>query len=93
VFAYLNTNKRSVTLDVAQRPDALDDLVASAHAVIGDRVWSNQVARHPDMVFCAITPYGHDAPPEMQNAKSINVFHAAGGATTRRVTPTRRCLR
>ena len=30
------------------------------------------------MVFCSITPFGHDAPAEMQNAKSINVFHASG---------------
>ena len=30
VFAYLNTNKRSVVLDVAREQDALDDLVGSA---------------------------------------------------------------
>ena len=35
-------------------------------------------SRHPRVVFCSITPYGQGAPPEMQNAKSINVFHSSG---------------
>lgn len=34
--------------------------------------------RHPNVVFCSITPYGHNAPPELRNAKSINVFHSSG---------------
>jgi crotonobetainyl-CoA:carnitine CoA-transferase CaiB-like acyl-CoA transferase len=78
VFAYLNTNKRSVVLDVAGEQDALHDLIGSAHAVIDDHASSVLAARHPGVVFCAITPYGQDAPPEMQNAKSINVFHSSG---------------
>ncbi len=75
LFAYLNTNKKSVVLDGEQ----LDDVIATAHAVIDDHTSSVELAsRHPDVVVCSITPFGHGAPPEMQNAKSINVFHASG---------------
>ncbi len=75
LFAYLNTNKKSVVLDDVP----LDDIVGSAHAVIDDHVSpSDLVGRHPDVVFCSITAYGEGAPPEMQNAKSINVFHSSG---------------
>ena len=33
---------------------------------------------HPNVVFCSVTPYGIQAPPELHNAKSFNVFHASG---------------
>lgn len=74
LFAYLNTNKRSVVLDDADR---LQDLIGTADAVIEDRTagWSE---RHPAAVVCSITPFGRDAPAEFDNAKSINVFHASG---------------
>ena len=79
LFAYLNTNKRSVILDVAREQEVLNDLVASSHAVIDDNTSQPQIAgRHPDVVFCSITPYGQGAPAEMQNAKSLNVFHCSG---------------
>jgi crotonobetainyl-CoA:carnitine CoA-transferase CaiB-like acyl-CoA transferase len=79
LFAYLNTNKRSVVLDVASAAGAarLHELMASADAVIEDRDsgWSEM---HPSAVFCSIAPFGSDAPAEFENAKSINVFHASG---------------
>ncbi len=79
LFAYLNTNKRSAALDVARDRDKLDDLIGSAHAVIDDHASAaDTAARHPDVVVCSITPFGHDAPVDMRNAKSINVFHASG---------------
>lgn len=73
LFAYLNTNKQSVVLDV----ERLDRLIGTADAVIEDRAtdWSE---RHPGVVFCSITPYGRGAAAEFGNAKSINVFHASG---------------
>src|SRR6476619_1191808 len=75
LFAYLNTNKKSVVLG----SELLDDVVATAHAVIDDHASSVELAgRHPEVVVCSITPFGHDAPAEMLNAKSINVFHASG---------------
>jgi len=90
LFAYLNTNKRSIVLDTGSASDvaAVHDLVASADAVVDDR---NPVAAdllgladpqlragHPSLVFCSITPFGASAPAEFQNSKSINIFHASG---------------
>ena len=79
LFAYLNTNKRSVVLDLTSAPDiaALHKLISTADAVIEGRAtdWS---AQHPRVVFCAITPFGREAAAEFANAKSINVFHASG---------------
>ncbi|WP_420716165.1 CoA transferase [Mycobacterium sp. 94-17] len=73
MFAYLNTNKRSVVLD----GEDLQRLIGSADAVIEDREtgWSD---RHPEVVFCSITPYGRGVSAEFDNARSINVFHAGG---------------
>src|SRR6478672_2468008 len=79
VFAYLNTNKRSAVLDVTAERETLHDIIASADAVIDDHVRVPDLAsRHPDVVCCAITPFGQGAPADLQNAKSINVFHASG---------------
>ena len=79
LFTYLNTNKRSVTLDVNSAADfeRLHRLIATADAVVKDRApaWAE---RHPTVVFCSITPYGQDEAVEFENARSINVFHASG---------------
>ncbi|MCV7032058.1 CaiB/BaiF CoA transferase family protein [Mycobacterium sherrisii] len=73
VFAYLNTNKQSVVLDASR----LHELIDTADAVIHDGA-TTLAGRHPDAVFCSITPFGQGAGPEYANAKSINVFHASG---------------
>jgi len=90
LFAYLNTNKRSVVLDVASAGgiDTLHRIIGTADAIVDDHapswveaagVSANDVARrYPALVFCSITPYGGGAPPEFQNAKSINVFNSSG---------------
>lgn len=72
VFAYLNTNKRSVVVGEA------DSLIATADAVIGELSVRDLARHHPSVVSCAITTYGIDAPPELQNAQSFNVFHSSG---------------
>src|ERR1700753_4484901 len=79
LFAYLNTNKKSVVLDVTTDSGAerLHSLVGTADAVIEDRATDGS-ERHPDVVFCSITPFGQGAAAEFENAKSINVFHASG---------------
>src|SRR5258708_34223722 len=76
LFAYLNTNKRSVALDVVS-DQRVHEIIGAADAVIDDRAtdWSE---RHPGVVFCSITPFGQGAAAEFDNAKSINVFHASG---------------
>ncbi|OBB65928.1 CaiB/BaiF CoA-transferase family protein [Mycobacterium sp. 852014-50255_SCH5639931] len=79
LFAYLNTNKQSVVLDLGSDDgvEAVHRLIGTADAVIddGDTGWARL---HPDVVLCSITPFGQDAPAEFGNAKSINVFHASG---------------
>jgi crotonobetainyl-CoA:carnitine CoA-transferase CaiB-like acyl-CoA transferase len=79
LFAYLNTNKRSVVLDMGSLPDVerLHQLIGTADAVIESRA-TELSARHPSVVFCSITPYGHGVAAEFDNARSINVFHASG---------------
>ena len=76
LFAYLNTNKRSVVLDGAST-ERLDDIIGASDVVIDDqaRAWGE---RHPGVVFCSISPFGQGAAAEFDNAKSINVFHASG---------------
>jgi crotonobetainyl-CoA:carnitine CoA-transferase CaiB-like acyl-CoA transferase len=79
LFGYLNTNKQSVELDITgpSSVERVHELIATADAVIDDRTTS-WAQRHPNVVFCSITPFGQDAAPEFDNAKSINVFHASG---------------
>jgi crotonobetainyl-CoA:carnitine CoA-transferase CaiB-like acyl-CoA transferase len=79
LFGYLNTNKHSVALDVTAAVDAerLHELIGTADAVIEDR-HTGWTERHPDVVFCSITPFGQGAHADFENAKSINVFHASG---------------
>jgi crotonobetainyl-CoA:carnitine CoA-transferase CaiB-like acyl-CoA transferase len=76
LFAYLNTNKRSIELDVTS-DERLHEIIGSSDAVVDDRDRS-WAGRHPGVVFCAITPFGQGAAAELANAKSINVFHASG---------------
>src|SRR6516162_5472375 len=79
LFAYLNTNKQSVVLDLGSAADleVLHQIIGGADAVVEDRAtpWSE---RHPNTVFCSITPFGQEVAAEFENARSINVFHASG---------------
>ncbi|OCB17620.1 CaiB/BaiF CoA transferase family protein [Mycobacterium intracellulare] len=90
LFAYLNTNKRSVVVDA----ERLGQLIGGADAVIDDGD-TDGAQRHPGVVFCSITPFGANAPAEYANAKSINVFHASGWGyhTPSHPDPTRPPLR
>ncbi|WP_431238089.1 CaiB/BaiF CoA transferase family protein [Mycolicibacterium aichiense] len=79
LFAYLNTNKRSVALDPSS--SIVGDLIAGAEAVIDDHAPAAAAelsSTHPEVVFCSITPFGAAGPRELQNSKSINVFQAGG---------------
>lgn len=77
LFAYLNTNKQSVVFDAARDAQRLHELLDTADAVIYDGA-TTLAERHPDVVFCSITPFGQGAGLDYANAKSINVFHASG---------------
>jgi len=77
VFAYLNTNKRSIELETGEA-EPLHQLIATADAVIGELSVTELAGRHPGVVFCSVTPYGVGAPPELRNAKSLNIFQNSG---------------
>ncbi|MCB2059047.1 MAG: CoA transferase [Novosphingobium sp.] len=92
LFAYLNTNKKSVVLDLDKAEDraTLDKLLARANALIDDHdeVWNAAhglapdavAAAHPHLVHCVVTPFGQGAPPEWQACEPINVANASGWA-------------
>ncbi|OBF21071.1 CoA-transferase [Mycobacterium kubicae] len=79
LFAYLNTNKQSVVVDTdaAEGVEVLHHLIGTADAVIAHHATS-WAQRYPSVVVCTITPFGLDAEPDLDNARSINVFHASG---------------
>ena len=80
LFAYLNTNKKSVVLDVARDADActtLDRRRARGHRrprVVG------RAGEPPSRMWCSARSRRSATmrPPRCENAKSINVFHASG---------------
>lgn len=90
LFAYLNTNKNSVVLDLASEAGriALAALLQDADAVIDDHApgWlasaglapATYLAAYPRLNLCAITPFGQDAPEDRAHAEDLTVMHASG---------------
>jgi crotonobetainyl-CoA:carnitine CoA-transferase CaiB-like acyl-CoA transferase len=90
LFAYLNTNKSSVVLDLTASAgiERLHQLIAGADAVIDDHdeAWLAAIGlkgeaaapRHPHAVFAAIRPFGAGAPDDWSIARPLNIFHASG---------------
>jgi crotonobetainyl-CoA:carnitine CoA-transferase CaiB-like acyl-CoA transferase len=88
LFAFLNTNKRSVALDIETDRVLLDWLLEKADAVIDDHNpgWLDALGlgeeglreRHPGLSVCAITPFGLTAPPERAHATDLTVMQASG---------------
>ena len=89
-FLYLNTGKRSLTLDVddPKGREILTKLAADAHVLIHDFPPDAAVARgltreslaktSPALIVAAITPFGSSGPNAGYAAHDINVFHAGG---------------
>lgn len=90
LFAYLNTNKQSLTLDLDsdEGRGTLNGLLARVDVVIDDHRpgWLEDLGLdaetcqqwHGGLVVCAITPYGRLGPDEGAAAEDINVFHSSG---------------
>lgn len=90
LFAYLNTNKSSVTLDIATGAGAetLRKLLSRVDVVIDDHPpgWLKSIgldpesfqAAYPQLVLCSITAYGQEPPEDRMHAEDLNVFHASG---------------
>ena len=90
LFLSLNTNKRSVTLDVAQEQDRLSQLVQWADILVHDYAPPRMAelgidypafrALNPRLVMCSITPFGLTGPYKDYNAYDITVANAGGWA-------------
>lgn len=90
LFAYLNTNKHSVALDIetATGAETLRKLIAWADVVIDDHApgWlkahnldpATIEAAQPSLVLCSITPYGQTPSEDRLQAEDLTVFHASG---------------
>lgn len=90
LFAYLNTDKRSLEIDL-ETPEGREAAVAllrTAAVAIDDRLPEKAALlgltpdrlprEYPSLVACLISPFGGAAPAEWNGAKSLNVFHASG---------------
>lgn len=90
LFAYLNTNKQSLVLDLETQAGQakLQGIIAGADAVIDDHPaeWLAKVGLppsgyrndHPHLTLCSITPFGQDAPSERAHATDLTVMQASG---------------
>lgn len=92
VFAYCNTNKKSVVIDLEERSGraTLAKLLERADALIDDHdpQWCKHMgldpdalrAHYPRLVHCQITPFGQHAPEDHHRAWPINIAAAGGWA-------------
>lgn len=90
LFAYLNTNKRSLALDVSDAASlsTLDALLDQVDVVIDDHApgWLAEIGldperfavRWPRLLLCAITPFGQSPPNDRRHAEDLTVFHSSG---------------
>lgn len=90
LFAYLNTSKRSVAVDLedAVGRQTLEQLLGCVDAVIDDHggEWlqsrgldqAGWAARHSALVLCSISPFGQGDGEQPAPAADLNVVHASG---------------
>ncbi len=90
LFAYLNTNKRSVELDVESESGqgTLARLLDRVDVVIDDHPvgWLASVGLDPEtveskwpaLVLCSITHFGAELPEDRVHAEDLTVFHSSG---------------
>jgi crotonobetainyl-CoA:carnitine CoA-transferase CaiB-like acyl-CoA transferase len=90
LFAYLNTNKSSLALDVqsASGRATIDKLLQQVDVVIDDHPdgWLRDIGLdpatihdiRPRLVLCSITPFGQSPPADRLHAVDLTVFHSSG---------------
>jgi crotonobetainyl-CoA:carnitine CoA-transferase CaiB-like acyl-CoA transferase len=90
---FLNTSKRSVTLDLEQEAgrDLFRELVAGADALIENnlpprlRAWGLTypplAAINPNLVMISITPFGQTGPYSEWNGYDLNAYHLTGASS------------
>jgi len=90
LFAFLNTNKSSVTLDLStdEGLQILARILEKVDIVIDDHPsgWLETVGldpaflkdRWPRLILCSITAYGQNPPEDRRHAEDLTVFHSSG---------------
>ncbi len=90
LFLYLNTGKKSITLDLENPAgqDLLRQLVARVDMVVHDYAPAKAaavgldsdslLAANPDVIVTAVTPFGSSGPYADYHAGHLAVFHAGG---------------
>jgi crotonobetainyl-CoA:carnitine CoA-transferase CaiB-like acyl-CoA transferase len=90
LFLYLNTSKRSVTLDLETRAgrELLRRLIARADLLIEDRAagelerleldYPRLEAQNPLLVVASVTPFGATGPYRDYRSYALNLYHASG---------------
>lgn len=90
LFAYLNTGKQSVALDVNSEAgrSSLQQLLARVDVVVDDHSaeWLHSLAlapaslteSQPALVWCSISNFGLAPPEDRKHSQDLNVFHGSG---------------
>jgi crotonobetainyl-CoA:carnitine CoA-transferase CaiB-like acyl-CoA transferase len=88
LFAFLNTNKHSVALDLAQDGGVLAKLLERVDVVIDDHApgWLQSIGLDPAqlhgtrqrLVLCSITAFGQSVAEDLTHAEDLTVFHSSG---------------
>ncbi len=90
LFAYLNTNKHSLTLDLTTSAGAatLDKLLHRVDVVIDDHSaeWLENIGidlatleqKYSRLVACSVTAFGLAPPDDRKHAEDLTVFHGSG---------------
>lgn len=93
VFHFLNTDKRSVVLDLDRETDRerFDALLASADVLIENHRpaemrargldFASLAPRHPQLVMISITPFGQTGPYADWNGSDLNAYHLTGASS------------
>ncbi|MDG2049599.1 MAG: CoA transferase [Myxococcota bacterium] len=92
-FHFLNTNKRSVTLDLDNESDRsqLRKLIASADLLVENYApgfleerglgWSALNRLNPELVMVSITPFGQTGPYSSWLGSDLNAYHLTGASS------------
>jgi crotonobetainyl-CoA:carnitine CoA-transferase CaiB-like acyl-CoA transferase len=90
LFLYLNTNKRSVTLDLQKERQQLLQLIAWADILVHNYLPAHMAklgvdyqafrAINPRLVMCSVTPFGLTGPHSNYNAYELTMAHGGGWA-------------
>jgi len=90
LFLYLNTSKRSLTLDIetAEGQQIVRELAARVDVLVEDRPpghlselglgYAELAERNPRLIVVSITPFGQTGPNRLHRTHHLNLYHASG---------------